>query len=85
MQRCRNEFEMIYGPDKGRRIFDTVMPNILKDFYQELAKAGHHVRITETYTLDDKRAVIEITGTSSPLLKNPGQAIESVRINRKTI
>ena len=60
-QKIINQLDEIYGAGKGMNVYMNIMPGILADFDRMLGKAKGD-QVTEEYRLEDKKAVIYVTG-----------------------
>ena len=63
-------FRRWYGPEKGLKVYMTVMPGILADF-EKMLSARPGERLLEEYRLEDRRGTVIVSGR-----KEPGKTME---------
>lgn len=62
-EKIMKELEKIYGIEKGRQVYMTIMPGILADFQKMLKKSPVGEKISEEYKLEDNKATIILRGS----------------------
>lgn len=58
----RELFTQVYGPEKGRKVCDVVVPAVVADFRKTVLAAPAGRTITEQYRTDDRRTGLTVTG-----------------------
>lgn len=62
MDEIIKQLDQIYGPGKGTKVYNTIMPGIFSDFNNMLKKVPVGREISEEYRLEDGKASVIVKG-----------------------
>ena len=62
MDEIVRELDLVYGPGKGLKTYNTIMPGILSDFNNMLKKTPVGEEISEEYRFEDGKGIIQVKG-----------------------
>ena len=74
-----SQFDQIYGPGKGMKMYLTVIPGILADIQKMTTGAVPGQTVSEEYILEDGRAVLKM----SALVKADGMLNLTAKVEKR--